>query len=420
MRILVGYPMLDLGGAPKTAITLGRGLKERGHDVFFFSRGGGMYEELLDKAGIPLISAPYHSSLPHMYHLSGSAKRLLEKTVDDLSIDVIHVFHPNHCFLALLIAPQRDIPVVFTAVHFLKPSTYPDYPGKVLFVAEEFLEHARPWIGKLAGELMVMPNRVDLDRFSVDVDWSGFAEEKGLPPTGTKLAFMCRLDVSKDKSVYNAMDAAALLAGRGMEVSLAIAGDGPLRDRFEKYAGGINARYGREVVKLLGSVSRTPEFLSWSDVVIGIGRSAFEGMATSKPTCIVGENGLAGVVRSDTVKALQYHNFAGRNIDSPRDPSVLADTIEEIMGDRELYEHLAAYSREYIMENYGYRAGAERLEKIYEELLAAPPLTAGQKRKAVVSSFLTGYCMSLYRNIKWKIKQVLFGKEPGDEIQDEE
>jgi hypothetical protein len=142
-------------------------------------------------------------------------------------------------------------------------------------------------------------------------------------------------------------------------------------------------------------------------------------MATSKPTCIVGENGLAGVVRSDTVKVLQYHNFAGRNIDTPRDPSVLAGAIEEIMGDRDLYERLAAYSRKYIIENYGYRAGAERLEKIYEELLAAPPLTAGQKRKAVFSAFLTGYCRSLYRNIKWKIKQALFGKQ-GDEVQDGE
>jgi glycosyltransferase involved in cell wall biosynthesis len=407
MRILVCYPWLDLGGAPKTSITLAKGLKERGHDVFFFSRRGGMYEELLEKAGIPLISAPHHSSLPLMFHLNRKAYRLLKKTIKDLSIDIVHTFHQNHYFLSLMIAPPKDIPVVFTAVWFEGTFTYPDYPGKVLFVAEEFLDHAKPFIGKHAGEMLVMPNRVDLDRFSKDIDWSEFAQEMGLPSSGTRIAFMCRLDITKDKSVYNAMDAAGILADKGTEVTLAIAGDGPLRDQFEKYAEGINARYRRKAVKLLGSVKRTPELLSWS------------GMATSKPTCIVGENGLAGVVRKDTVKALRYNNFAGRNIDTPQDPSVLAGTIEEIMGDRDMYENLAAYSYEYIIENYGYRAGAERLEKIYEELLAAPPLTGSQKRRAVFSSFLTGYCRNLYRNIKWKIKQMISGRA-GEEEQDAE
>jgi glycosyltransferase involved in cell wall biosynthesis len=412
MRILVCYPWLDLGGAPKTSITLAKGLKERGHDVFFFSRRGGMYEDLLEKAGIPLISAPHHSSLPLMFHLNRKAYRLLKNTIKDLSIDIVHTFHQNHYFLSLMIAPKMDVPVVFTAVWFQDTFTYPNYPGKVLFVAEEFLDHAKRFIGKHAGEMLVMPNRVDLDRFSKDIDWSEFAQEMGLPSSGTRIAFMCRLDITKDKSVFNAMDAAGILADKGTEVTLAIAGDGPLREQFQRYADGINGRYKRKLVIFLGSVEQTPEFLSWSDIVLGIGRSAIEGMATGKPTCIVGENGLAGVVRRDTVKKLQYHNFAGRNIDTWREPSVLADAIEEIMSDRAKYESLAAFSREYVNENYGYRDGAERLEKLYEELLAARPLSRNQKAKAAVSSFFTGYCRSLYRNMKSKIKESLFEK-PG-------
>jgi len=415
MRILVCYPWLDLGGAPKTSITLARGLKERGHDVFFFSRGGGMYEELLDEAGIPLISAPHHPLLPLMYHLHRGARRLLKRTIEELSIDIIHVFHPNHYFLALMTAPQKDIPVVFTAVWFQDPYPYPDYPGKVIFVAEEFLDHARPFIGSHVQEMLVMPNRIDLDRFSADTDWSEFARERGLPPGGTRLAFMCRLDVTKEKSVYNAMDAAGILAGRDMDATLAIAGDGPLRGQFEKYAEGINSRYGRGVIRLLGSIDRTPELLSWSDIVLGIGRSAFEGMATGRPTCIVGETGLAGVVRRDTVEELQYYNFAGRNISEPVEPSVLADTISGIMEDRDLYDSLAGFSREYILENYGYRAGAERLEKIYGELLASRRLSGWEKTRAIVSSFLTGYCRNLYWNLKWRVKGSLSNRGPDED-----
>jgi glycosyltransferase involved in cell wall biosynthesis len=409
MRILICYPWLDLGGAPKTAITLAKGLKERGHEVYFFSKGGGMYEELLDKAGIPLISAPHHNSLPLMFHLNGRALRLFKKTIRYYSIDIVHVFHPNHYFLSLLIAPWMDIPVVFTAVWYQGTFTYPAYPGKVIFVAEEFLDHAKPYIGKYAAEMLVMPNRIDLDRFSGYIDWLGFAQEKGLPASGIRIAFMSRLDSPKQRSVYYAMDAASLLAERGADITLAIAGDGPLYADFMNYADSINRKAGREIVRLIGSIERTPEFLAWSDIVIGIGRSAFEGMATGRPVCIVGEKGLAGLVSSDAVRDLQYYNFAGRNIDTPVEPLVLSDTIERIMGDAEEYSRLAGFSREYVMENYGYRAGAEKLEKIYQEALSEKPLSFYMKARASVSSFFSGYCRSLYRTSKARLKDMFAG-----------
>jgi glycosyltransferase involved in cell wall biosynthesis len=410
MRILVCYPWLDLGGAPKTSITLAKGLKERGHEVYFFSKGGGMYEKLLDEAGIPLISAPHHRFLPLMFHLNGKAYRLFKNTLEDLSIDIVHVFHPNHYFLSLLIAPWKNIPVIFTAVWYQGTFNYPAYPGKVIFVAEEFLDHARPYIGKHASEMLIMPNRVDFDGFGRDIDFSRFAEKRGLPGHGTKIAFMSRLDITKEKSLYYAMDAAEALSDRGMETTLAVAGDGPLLIRLKEYASSLNNKHGREIIKFLGSIEEIPEFLSWSDVVLGVGRCAFEGMATGKPTCIVGENGLAGVVRDDTVRELQYYNFAGRNIGAPVPPSLLADAIEAIMKDRGDYERLADFSRKFVMENYGYRAGAERLERIYQEVLSEKPLNLYGKMKVTVSSFATGYCRSLYRTCKAKLKETLVSR----------
>jgi glycosyltransferase involved in cell wall biosynthesis len=407
MRVLVCYPWLDLGGAPKTAITLAKGLKERGHEVFFFSRKGGMYEKLLEEAGIPLISAPHHAFFPLMFHLNLKAYRILKKAVEDYSIDIIHAFHHNSYFLSLFVAPGRDIPVLFTAVWYQGTWPYPAYPGRVIFVAEEFLDHARPYLGKHAREMIVLPNRIDLDRFSKDTDWTAFSDDHGLPRSGVKLAFMSRLGRTKIKSVNNAMDAVDILAGRGMEVTLAIAGDGPLYEEVVEYAGKINNKHSRPAVRAIGPIGRTPEFMAWADIVLGIGRSAFEGMATEKPTCIVGENGLAGIVDRDTVSELQYYNFAGRNVKSRQDPSVLADTIERIVNDSELYGALAKFSRRYVIDNYGYRTGAERLEKIYTNSLSDPHLGLNTKIKIVVSNYITAYCRNLYRNIKWKLKRYI-------------
>jgi glycosyltransferase involved in cell wall biosynthesis len=410
MRILICYPWLELGGAPKTSITLAKGLKERGHEVFFFSKGGGMYEPLLEEAGIPLISAPYHSSLPLMFHLNGSARRMMKTAIEEHSIDVVHVFHPNHYFLALLVAPLKDVPVVFTAVWHLDRHAYPVYPGRLIFVAEEFLDHIKPFMGKHAREMTVIPNRVDLDRFGEDVDWTGFTKDKGLPATGIKIAFMSRLGSTKEKSVYYAMDAVRILLERGTEATLAVAGDGPLYDQLAEYGDRINGECGRKAIRFIGSIEQTPEFMSWADIVLGIGRSSFEGMAARKPTCIVGEKGLAGVVSEDTVKELQYYNFAGRNVKTPQDPALLADTIADIMSDEETYERLAEFSRRYVIENYGYRAGAKKIEQVYIEAIKDGPLSRYEKIKAVLTAFSRGYCRSLFATSRGKVKKRLLNQ----------
>lgn len=407
MRILICYPWLELGGAPKTSISLAKGLKERGHEVYFFSKEGGMYQELLESAGVPLISAPYHSLLPYMFHLNFAARRAMKRAVKEYGIEVIHSFHPIEYFLSLFIAPSMNIPSLFTAVWHQDRWPYPRYPGRFIFVAEEFRDSSARYVCKKAREVLVIPNRVDLDRFSHEVDWSGFASDYSLPPKGIKIAFMSRLGHSKENSVFYAMNAVDILAGRGMDVTMAIAGDGSSADKLKAHGDRINGKYQREVIRFIGSVSRTPELLSWADVVFGIGRCAFEGMATSKPTLIVGENGLAGVVREETVKELQYYNFAGRNITKPRAPSDLANAVEDIINDPERYRSLSKFSRSYIMENYGYREGARRLEEVYERALEDPPLTLTEKVTAVVTGFFNGYCRILYKALRIKLSGLL-------------
>ena len=214
---------------------------------------------------------------------------------------------------------------------------------------------------------------------------------------------MSRLNYFKEKSIYYSMNAVELLAKRGKRVILAIAGDGPLFDNFVEYADKINKKYPHELIKFVGVIERTPQFLSWSEIVIGIGRCAFEGMATSKPALIVGEKGLAGIVQRENVKELQYYNFAGRNIKKEQDSSLLADTIEEIMDDSKKYKELAEFSREYILENYGYREGARKLEEIYKEVLNENKLSCYEKARTLITNFFNGYCRSAYIAVRVKL-----------------
>jgi len=412
MNILVCYPWLDIGGAPNTAITLARGLKERGHGVYFFTKEGGAYEKKLREAGIPVISAPYDPLLPALYHLNPRAYRLLSRALDEHRIDVIHAFHYSPYLLSLFAAAARNIPVIFTAVWFLNDGPYPAYPGRVIFVAEEFLDRAKPLFKGRLREMLVMPNRVDLDQFRPGIDASAFAAAHDLPAEGWKIAFMSRIDSIKIGSIRYAIEGARILAARGRDVRLAIAGSGPFFDEMNALAAGVNRELGRTVVSMVGSITETPQFLSWADIVLGIGRSTFEGMACGKPTFVVGEKGLAGVVEPASAHTLQYYNFAGRNLKEPAAPGLLADAIDALMNDRTRYAELASFARAYVMENYDYRAGAERLEKLYDNALADPPLTRGERAKLFWTNLAVASGYRAYIALRLRARELLGIRRP--------
>jgi glycosyltransferase involved in cell wall biosynthesis len=407
MNILVTYPWLDLGGAPNTSITLAKGLRELGHNVFFLTRRGGIYEERLLAAGIKVIDAPYGRFPRHMHHLNHKAHRIMSRALDEHSIDIVHSFHPQSYILSLFSAPRRNIPVFLTAVWYFDDFPLPGYPAGVLFVAEEFKDQGARRFGSRARIMEIMPNRIDLEMFHPDLDSSDFVRDRELPVEDWKIAFMSRIDRTKINSLRNAITAIGIMSDRGRNVTLAIAGDGDMRTEIEAMAREINTRVGREAIILLGSITRTPEFLSWADIVFGIGRCAWEGMACEKPVIVVGENGIAGIVEQSSVDTLAYYNFAGRNRKEPADPSLLADAVEGIMTDSQRYRTLASFAREYVIERYDYRAGAGKLEKMYEDALNSPPLTSGEKFKLGVTRWILGYGRRFYKGCKIDLRNRL-------------
>ncbi len=409
------YPWLDLGGAPNTAITLAKGMKERGHEVVFFTRPGGIYEQRLRDLGIPVVPAPYHRFIPHLHHLNLRSYRAMVRAIDEHSIDLIHSFHYNHYYLALFAAAARNIPVVYSAVWFIRGRVYPRYRGRVSFVAEEFLDDARSILGDDPMEMTVIPNRIDLEMFNPGVDPSGVARKYGLPEgEGCRVVFMSRVDPLKRKSLLYAIEAVRQVSLSGRKVDLVIAGDGVSFGEISARADEVNAELGRKAVTLTGAVVETPGLLSWSDIVIGIGRCAWEGMATGRPVLVVGENGLAGVVEPGKVDELKYSNFAGRNLKSEVAPDLLAAEIVRMIDDADLRGRLSEFSRRYVMDNYDYRMGAERFEELYGRALGDPPLSRGDRISLFTSCVFRGYMPQLYTGLKLRFRRYFGRGRPED------
>ncbi|MCK4236020.1 MAG: hypothetical protein KAX38_02800 [Candidatus Krumholzibacteria bacterium] len=98
------------------------------------------------------------------------------------------------------------------------------------------------------------------------------------------------------------------------------------------------------------------------------------------------------------------------------EPELMADTIEGIMCNSERYDQLSMFARKYVMENYDYRMGAERLERAYRDALNDPPLGRLERIRLFLTNLFYGYGRRCY--IAWRLKlRVLVGRgRPEDSV----
>lgn len=61
----------------------------------------------------------------------------------------------------------------------------------------------------------------------------------------------------------------------------------------------------------IGSVWNTEDFINAHDIIIGVGRSALEGMSCGKPVIVFNHGVADGVVTAENAEKLHRHNFSG-------------------------------------------------------------------------------------------------------------
>ena len=95
-----------------------------------------------------------------------------------------------------------------------------------------------------------------------------------------------------------------------------------------------------------------------------------EAMACGKPVVNIGENGFATLINDKTVSKAAYYNFSGRHLRYyPKMGSPLIDEIIKIAGNVNIYDQLSKFSLQYVKENYDVESGANKLIKIYTEMV---------------------------------------------------
>jgi len=232
--------------------------------------------------------------------------------------------------------------------------------------------------GRGAAEITVVPNGVDLDRFSPHRSSQEMAEVRaslGIPPGAFLIGVVARLEPEKGHryllealpAIVNAVpDAWLLLVGEGSQTDAlrALAGSLPFAARQRIVFAGFQTD--------VEAVTQALDLAVLPSLREAQGLALLEAMAARRPVVASAVGGIPETIR-DGVDGLLV---------PPADPDALATAMVRLARDPRLRDRLAASGRRRVVDRFSLAASVRQVEAIYEEEL----VRAGVLASASVAS----------------------------------
>lgn len=357
----------NIGGAGKCILTFCKYVNRNELDVSVVLPKDSLLKPELQQLGIRVTEVPYLAEKS----LDRNAIGVMQKVFLEEKPDLVH----THASMSARIgAKLLGIPVVYTRHSVFPPSRkLTTFPGKqinglvnsltadsIIAVAEAAKDNLTD-TGVPEKKISVLLNGVEpLNPCGKD-RLEELREEYGVLP-GEKVAVMAaRLTEVKGQTYL--VQAAEILKSRGVKGKFLIAGTG---DTYHSLAEEIAERNLEDSVKLLGFQKDVEPLMQMMDVQVNcsFGTEAtslalLEGMSIGKPIVATDFGGNPGVVQ-DGVNGflIPTHN-----------PLILADRLQELFENSELYEKMSRNAKEIYREKFTAEVYARGIENLYRETI---------------------------------------------------
>jgi len=375
MNVLYVVWQALLGGHVLSASTIAREMRTQGVSPVFAGAEGAMSKIIRRDMPFEPVHIPMFHGTRYTYFTweSFAAVRRLREIVRQHGIDLIHAFDARSHFHAYLAGLQERIPVLCTLCGGTDPYyNLPAAPVLIVFSEEQKQKMVKTFHWP-SSRVEVVRTRLDIRQIMDDQYRLGEEDVRnlGLDSTLPKIMMISSFDETKIRSIHKVLDAAEILFSHDIRFQLVlIGGKGPLHDQVQMRTREICERYGLGQVILTGPIIEAFRLLQRADIVLGVGRSAFEGMAYSKPALIIGEKGYAGTMSPETVDAIAWYNFSGRNQKEEVGAEPLAAAIGDLLRDPVQRERLGAFGREFVFREIDVSLGILRLRDIYHRVVS--------------------------------------------------
>ncbi|MEU5907838.1 glycosyltransferase family 4 protein [Micromonospora sp. NPDC047527] len=341
------------GGAEAHTVALGRGLRDRGHDVALYGRCPGWEEHGLSRSDIGL-GPKWSRRTMAAGLLRVPIERHRIQAVTDSSIYYLQFKREQ---IALTAPLSRRAPVVWTEhgrwmggpVGRLLLAGYAraaEHVSRVVCVSEAVADDLEPVVGR--DKLVVVPNAIDTHRYVA-------------PPAATRAALRQELLPSRFRDRRVAVLAARLHAAKRHDRAIAAAlasgsalvvvGDGPDRERLERLGAGTDD------VHFTGHRDDVPDLLAASDFYIYCGAET-----DGTPTCVLeaAACGLPIVAFHDDPGTELVPHCGGLVIDSPSE--LTAEAVSAMLERR-------GVGVAYVEQRHGRESWLDAYERTFGECL---------------------------------------------------
>lgn len=221
--------------------------------------------------------------------------------------------------------------------------------------------HARQ-AGVSTSSIGVIPNGVDSERFAPRPQKQlACRAALGLPDTSFLVGTVGRLVPIKDQALL--LRAARALEDRGVNVSVALAGEGPELEQLRALATALSLS---SRVHFLGSSRSIPDFLNALDVFVlpsvseGMSNTVLEAMSSGLPVIATRVGGNPELIE-DQVSGWLFQSG---------DISKLVEYLLNLEKDQQLRQALGAMARARILGSYRLDSMLQRYRNLYQDLAA--------------------------------------------------
>lgn len=285
-------------------------------------------------------------------------------------VDLIHSHAPSSSsVLSFIVSKTLRVPLIYTVhypAHVRIFSKFLKFIGyrcdAVIAVSHECENYLKSILEIKNENIYTIYNGISLDCFnSIDKMLDLEVNNK------KKIIHIARLDPDKSIATLKLIDAMPVIASIIPDVLLIIVGDGLDYNKLFARANEINKKFNKELIKMVGFVdpANIASYLMESDVVLGAGRVAIEGIVCKKPVIFISPNGIGTVFNESDWKKIKYSNFSGRGCKSDYSSSDIASYILKLFNDTDLYHNSEELMGE-LAKEFDIRIKANEIGRVYK------------------------------------------------------
>jgi len=363
MNILYLTNHLNIGGISSYVLTLAKGLKAKGHNIYIASGPGELIEQF-KREGINYIPIPIKTKAEIGPKVLISLM-MLENFMKEKKIDIIHANTRVTQVLACLFQKRTKRPFISTCHGFFKKRLlrriFPCWGLRVIAISEQVKEHLIKDFKVDEKNITVIHNGVDVEKFGRRKKEEGRRkkEELGLG-SGPVVGIIARL--SDVKGHVYLIEAMKSVLQDVPNAQLLIVGEGKMKNKLARLIAKL--AIDRNVV-FLPSVRDTASVLSIMDIFVmpsieeGLGLSLMEAMAAG-----------VAVIGSDVggIKSLIMDGENGLLV-KPKDALGIQEAILGLLKDEQKREFLGKNARIFIAQNFSQEKMLLQTEGVYSECL---------------------------------------------------